>query len=261
MPKPRLMDHVILCFGVLVMVLPVAFLVWRFGTSGTPEDLMALMKTLWTDGFGRMSIGAGDMFWNSLILALGLALFKTAVSLLAAYALVFFQLRGAMFIYSAILLTLFFPIESRLIPTFLVTSQLSLLNSHAGMILPVAASGLGVLIFRQYMLQLPPDVIEAARIDGAGPLRVLLDFVIPLSAPMMAALFAILFVLGWHQYVWPIMITTTSTAHTTLMGGMANAGFAGPGGLGLALLALIPPCIVVLVLQRWLMRGLTNGIH
>jgi sn-glycerol 3-phosphate transport system permease protein len=117
------------------------------------------------------------------------------------------------------------------------------------------------LVFRQYLQQMPPEVIEAAQLDGAGPLRILRDFILPLSVPMIAALFAILFVLGWNQYVWPIMIATTSQDHDTLVRGMANARLGGQSGMALALLALVPPGIVVILAQRWLVRGLTAGIH
>lgn len=261
MPKAHIIDHVILLIGVAVMLAPIGLLVWHLTSSVSPAALWAVFSRLWTTGVSRVGPGADVMMLNSLVLAFGLAVVKGTASLLAAYALVFFRLRYAGVIYAGILLTMFFPIESRILPTFLVASELGLLNSYAGMILPVAASGLGVLVFRQYLLQIPVEVIEAARIDGAGALRILWDFIVPLSAPMMAALFAILFVLGWNQYVWPIMIATTSQEHDTLVRGMANARLGGQTGMALALLALIPPGLVVILTQRWLVRGLTAGIH
>lgn len=243
------------------MVGPVGILVWQLFAGAEFSDLSALFTRLWTVGVTSAGPGAGTMLVNSLVLALGLAFVKGTASICAAYALVFFRLPGQHLIYGIILLTMFFPIETRILPTFAIASQLNLLNSYSGMILPVAASGLGVLVFRQYFKQIPQELIEAARLDGSNPVKILIDIVIPLSLPMIAALFAILFVLGWNQYVWPVMLTTTSQDHATIVSGMNNAGFGGRSGNMLALLALIPPAIVVLALQRWLVRGLTSGIH
>lgn len=254
-------DHLILVIGAVVMIGPVALLVWQLVSGLEPAALWGLFSRVWTDGVSSAGPSGATMMLNSLVLALGLALVKGFMSLCAAYALVFFRLPYASFIYGVILLSMFFPIESRILPTFGVASELGLLNSYTGMILPVAASGLGLLVFRQYLLQIPVEVVEAARIDGAGPMRIFFDMIVPMSVPMIAALFAILFVLGWNQYVWPIMIATTSQEHDTLVRGMANASFRGQTGMVLALLALVPPGLVVLALQRWLVRGLTAGIH
>ncbi len=257
----HLLDHAILLAGVALMCGPVCLLLWQLLTALDLPELWALVQRVWRGGLSSAGIGAGAMMWNSLVLALGVAILKSAMSMMAAYALVFFRLPCSELIYGVILIAMFFPIETRILPTFAVASDLGLLNSYAGMILPITASGLGVLVFRQYMRQIPNEVMEAAQMDGAGPLRVLVDIIIPLSLPMIAAVFAILFVLGWNQYVWPIMITTTSQDHDTLVRGMAYSGFGGTAGMVLALLALVPPAIVVIGLQRWLMRGLTAGIH
>ena len=240
---------------------PVLMLVWLLIVDMNPAALSALFRGLWIDGVSRAGIGAGTMMLNSLILALGVAVLKGTFSLLAAYALVFFRLRYADLIFGVILLAMFFPVETRIIPTFEVAAGLGLLNSYSGMILPVVAGGLGVLVFRQFLQQLPVELMEAAKIDGAGPRRFLIDIVVPVSLPMIAAVFAILFVLGWNQYVWPIMITTTSQSHDTLVRGMEYAGYGGKDGLALALLALVPPTLIVLLLQRTLMRALASGIH
>lgn len=261
MLKTRPLDHVILLAGVVVMTGPVGLLIWQLMSGLDPAALWALIADIWRGGRSGTGIGAGAMMRNSLILALGVAVIKCAISMLAAYALVWFRLPFRGLIYGLILVPMFFPIETRILPTFAVTNELGLLNSYTGMILPITASGLGVLVFRQYLRQMPQELIEAAQIDGAGPIRILLDIILPLSLPMIAALFAILFVLGWNQYVWPIMITTTSQDHDTLVRGMAYAGFGGQAGMVLALLSLLPPAIVVILLQRWLMRGLTAGIH
>lgn len=243
------------------MIGPVCFLIWQLISALEPSAIWVLYLQVWHGGLSSAGIGAGAMMWNSLVLALGVAILKCAISLPAAYALVYFRLPFSKLVYSLILIAMFFPIETRILPTFAITSNLNLLNSYSGMILPITASGLGVLVFRQYLRQIPDVVIEAARMDGAGPMRIFIDIIVPLSLPMMTALFAILFVLGWNQYVWPIMITTTSQDHDTLVRGMAYSGFGGNPGMILALLSLLPPAIIVILLQRWLVRGLTAGIH
>lgn len=260
-PKPRLSDHVILICGAVVMTGPMLILLWRLVVGLNPAEIWAVFADLWVNGVSRSSIGASAMMWNSMMLALGIALLKCALSMLAAYALVCFRLRGANILFGAILLAMFFPIEARILPTFAVTTELGLQNTYAGMILPITASGLGVLVLRRFLLQLPPELMEAAQMDGAGPLRFLRDVVIPMSLPAMTALFVILFALGWNQYVWPIMVTTTSQSHDTLVRGMAYAGLGGRSGLALAFLALLPPTVLVIVLQRPLVRAMTAGIH
>jgi len=260
-PKPRLSDHVILICGAVVMTGPMLILLWRLVVGLNPAEIWAVFADLWVNGVSRSSIGASAMMWNSMVLALGIAILKCALSMLAAYALVCFRLRGANILFGAILLAMFFPIEARILPTFAVTTELGLQNTYAGMILPITASGLGVLVLRRFLLQLPPELMEAAQMDGAGPLRFLRDVVIPMSLPAMTALFVILFALGWNQYVWPIMVTTTSQSHDTLVRGMAYAGLGGRSGLALAFLALLPPTVLVIVLQRPLVRAMTTGIH
>ena len=241
------------------MVGPVALLVWRLVAGQDPQALGALFLDLWENGVSDGGPGAATMAWNSLALALGVALIKCATSVLAAFALVFFRLPFASVIFGALLLAMFFPVETRILPTFAVADDLGLLNTYAGMILPVTASGLGVLVLRQTLRQIPHELFEAARMDGAGPLRFLWDIILPLALPTMSALFAILFVLGWNQYLWPIMIATTSQGHDTLVRGMAYASIDAPAGLALAVLALVPPVIVVMILQPLLVRALFPG--
>lgn len=259
--KTSLLDHAILMIGAIVMTGPIVVLGWQLVASVGVEQLGALFTNLWVNGVSSNAISAGAMLWNSLVVAIGVAILKCVVSMLAAYALVFFRLRLSNLIFGAILLAMFFPIESRMLPTFAVTSDLGLLNSYAGMILPVTASGLGVLVLNQFLRQIPVELMEAARMDGAGPMRFFRDTVLPLSLPMIAALFAILFVFGWNQYAWPIIITTTSLTHSTLVSGMTYAGVGSPSGMALALMALGPPAIVLLLVQRQLVRTLTAGIH
>lgn len=268
--RPRqIVPHVILILGSLMMAVPVIALVM---TSTHTNDVIArdglqLMPgaALWEPYLQVLRPGAAPvhglsaraMLTNSLILALGLALVKTASSLSAAYALVYFRPRFADLWFGILLVSLFFPIETRILPTFYVASDLGLANSYAGMILPVAASGLGVLVFRQFLRQIPNELIEAARLDGAGALRFLWDFVVPLSVPAMAALFSILFVLGWNQYLWPLMINPSSTQHDTIVRGIGRIGTGSNTGLALAVLASLPPIVVMVGMQRWMLKAVT----
>lgn len=261
MRRDRLLDHLILIVGSMFMAGPVVVLVLQLVVGMEPAALWSVFRDVWTGEAGVGALPAWELMRNSLILALGVAILKCSASMLAAYALVLFRLPGREFIFGAILLSMFFPIETRILPTFAVVDQLGLLNSFAGMILPVAASGLGVLVFRLFLQQMPVELLEAARMDGAGAIRFFFDIVLPLSLPMLAALFAILFVLGWNQYVWPIMISTTSQDHHTLLRGVAGLAIESRSGMALVILALVPPVVVFLGLQRFLVRGLTSGIH
>ncbi|OIQ25166.1 MAG: ABC transporter permease [Alphaproteobacteria bacterium MedPE-SWcel] len=255
----RLLDHLILLCGCIVMVGPVVVLaVDLLSTAGIGSQIRDLLLS---DQILGYRLGLRQMLVNSLLLALGVAGLACLLSLPAAFALVFFRLPGREWIFGAILLAMFFPIETRILPSFAVMHQLGLLNTRAGMVLPIVASGFGVLVFRQFLRQVPNEVIEAARLDGAGPLRCLWDILVPMSAPMLAALFAIFFVIGWNQYVWPLMLATTRQDMVTVVSGVARAGPGAVEGQVLALLALLPPGLVMLVSQRWLMRGLTSGIH
>lgn len=251
----RMADHMILIFGCIFMAGPLLFVV--MGSLNTAAPFDAYKHTLFSvDLFGN-GANAMTMLITSTLVACGIAGLKTIVSVMAAYALICFNLRHQTLIFGLILLPLFFPLETRILPTFLITSELGLTNSLAGMILPVVASGLGVLIFRQHLKQMPPDLMEAARLDGAGPLRYLLEILLPVSLPMIAALFTILFVLGWNQYLWPLMVATTSEEHYTIVRGIERIGASGPQGQAFAVLAMLPPLLLMLFTQKWITRGLT----
>jgi sn-glycerol 3-phosphate transport system permease protein len=155
-----------------------------------------------------------------------------------------------------LLLPLFLPIESRLMPTLFVTDALGLLNSYTGLILPVTATGLGTLILRAQFKQMPPEILEAARLDGAGPLRAMWDIYLPLSVPAIAALLAFFFVLGWNQYLWPLVASPSVPDRATLVSGLGLLQVGSPQSLALAAIALLPPLLVFVVAQRWIVRGL-----
>ncbi|MBY4892507.1 ABC transporter permease subunit [Rhodobacteraceae bacterium N5(2021)] len=247
MPRPRALDHVILILGCVVMLGPPALLLVN-GFS------LAALSTLAQPTTPRPDLW--QMLATSLIIAAGVAVLKTATSLLAAFALVFFRVPGAGVIFPLLILPLFLPIESRIMPTILVTDALGLLNTYTGLILPVVATGLGTLILRQQLKQLPPEVIEAARLDGAGPWRVFIDIIIPLSIPILAALLAFFFVLGWNQYLWPLVATPSAPERATVVSGISLLRIGSPASLTLAMVAMVPPLVVFAIAQRWIAKGL-----
>jgi sn-glycerol 3-phosphate transport system permease protein len=202
------------------------------------------------------------MLWNSAVMALAIALGKIAISLLSAFAVAFFRFPGRMLAFWAIFLTLMLPVEVRIFPTFKVVSDLGLVNTYAGLVIPLIASATATLLFRQVFLTIPDEYVEAAKIDGAGPLRFLWDVVIPLSRTNMAALFVILFVYGWNQYLWPLLVTTGAAVETVVVGLVKMLGSEANTEwnviMAAAVLALLPPVAVVLLMQRWFVRGLTE---
>ncbi len=253
MPRPRLSDHLILILGCLLMLAPLALLLW--GSTHGGSSLSTYRQISFSDDLFGNGVTALDMLRNSLIVAGGFAALTTIISVLAAYGLVYFRLRFANAIFLAIVVALFFPVETRVMPTFLVARDLGLLNSYTGMILPIAATGLGTLVFRLTFRQINDDVAEAAKLDGAGPMKFLIDILLPMAAPAVAAVFVILFVIGWGQYLWPLMITTTGEEHYTLVHGIERFGTATPQGMALAVMATLPPVLLVIIAQRWILSS------
>jgi sn-glycerol 3-phosphate transport system permease protein len=204
-----------------------------------------------------------QMLVNSFIMAAGVALGKIAISIISAFAIVYFRFPGRNFFFWMIFVTLMLPIEVRIIPTFKVASDLGLLDSYAGLILPLIASATATFLFRQFFLTIPDELAEAARMDGAGPLRFFWDVVLPLSKTSMAALFVILFILGWNQYLWPLLITSQESMYTVVIGikRMISGGDAATEWnlvMATAMLALAPPALVVVLMQKWFVKGLVE---
>ena len=197
------------------------------------------------------------MLMNSSIVAIGVATLTTLLSFLAAYALVFFKIKFRKTMFWLILATLLFPLESRFITTFQVTVDLGLINSHLGIILPVLAAALGTFFFRQYFLTLPKELIEAATLDGAGPLKFLKDIILPLSYSRAGAIFVIAFMVGWNQYLWPLMISTDDTLYT-LVRGIRLIGQESGTGMALIVITILPPFILLLAFQRWFFHSLSD---
>jgi sn-glycerol 3-phosphate transport system permease protein len=196
-------------------------------------------------------------------MAIGVALGKIAISILSAFAIVYFRFPGRNFFFWMIFVTLMLPIEVRIIPTYQVASSLGILNSYVGLTLPLIASATATFLFRQFFLTIPDELAEAARMDGAGPMRFFRDVMLPLSKTNMAALFVILFILGWNQYLWPLLITTEESMYTVVIGikRMIAGGDASNEWnliMATAMLAMLPPAMVVILMQKWFVKGLVE---
>ncbi|MCI5078507.1 ABC transporter permease subunit [Oricola sp.] len=220
--------------------------------------------------FGSMSFSGSNsgltMFMNSLILGLGFAIGKIVISMCAAYAIVYFRMRFATLAFWLIFTTLLLPLEVRIVPSYEVTQKLGLLNTYTGLIVPLIASATATFFFRQFFMSVPDELVEAARIDGAGPVKFFIDILIPLSRTMIAAIFIIMFVYGWNQYLWPTMIVTEEGKFTLVQGikqitqGLEGNHIPEFGRSNLlAILAVLPPVAIVIFFQSWFVKGLTES--
>ncbi|WP_394199840.1 ABC transporter permease subunit [Litoreibacter albidus] len=274
----RVLDHAILIAGSLFMLIPLLVVLQTTTTTDIetikngPELLIGtqfddnFMKAMFkASGFSGENTGT-SMLINSMILGLGFALGKIVIGMMAAYALVYFRLRFATFAFWLIFTTLLLPLEVRILPSYEIAQKLSLLNTYTGLIVPLIASATATFFFRQYFRSVPEELVEAARIDGAGPVKFFIDILVPLSQTMIAAMFIIMFVFGWNQYLWPTMVTTEEGMYTLVRGikqltqdlegtnipeyGRANM---------LALIAILPPVAVVIFFQSWFVKGLTES--
>jgi sn-glycerol 3-phosphate transport system permease protein len=203
------------------------------------------------------------MLFNSFVMAMGVAVGKISISILSAFAIIYFRFPLRNLFFWMIFVTLMLPIEVRIIPTFKVASDLHLLDSYGGLILPIIASATATFLFRQFFLTIPDELAEAARIDGAGPMRFFWDVVLPLSKTSIAALFVILFILGWNEYLWPLLITSRESMYTVVIGikRMIAGGDATTEWnlvMATAMLALLPPALVVVLMQKWFVKGLVE---
>ncbi len=198
------------------------------------------------------------MLRNSLIVSLSIAGLTTSLSLCAAYALVYFRLPLSMYFFWLTMITLFLPLESRFVTSFQVAATLGLVNTLTGLVLPVLALALGTLFFRQLFLTFPDEYLEAARLDGAGPLRFFWDFILPLSWRRGGAIFVVAFMIGWHQYLWPVVLSTGESTYTIVRGIRLIGLETGPG-MALAVLTLLPPLVLVILFQRYFFQSLAEA--
>lgn len=264
-----IVNHLVLLAGTAFLLLPIALIFFSSTHSSltlTTEGLQMTWGGRFLENYGRVmtlqagfsdDVSAAGMLKNSLIVGLGVATLTTLLSLLTAYVIVFFRFRAGAFVFWLVFVTLLFPLESRFIPTFAITSDLGLVNSHIGIILPVLALALGTFFFRQYFLTIPKEFIEAATLDGAGPFRFLRDFIVPLSWSRAGAIFTIAFMFGWNQYLWPLMISTDESLYT-LVRGIRLIGQASGPGMALIMISILPPFLLLLAFQRWFFRALVD---
>jgi sn-glycerol 3-phosphate transport system permease protein len=216
-----------------------------------------------TVGSGEVGATVGTMMMNSAIMAFGIAFGKIFISLLAAYAIVYFRFRFRMFFFWLIFITLMLPVEVRILPTYKVTADLKMLDSYSGLIFPLIASATATFLFRQFFMTVPDELCEAVRIDGGGPIRFFFDILLPMSRTSIAALFVILFIYGWNQYLWPLLITTDEKYYTLLIGikRMLDVGEGQADWqiiMAATILAMIPPVLVVIFMQKQFVRGMTE---
>ncbi|MBM3557712.1 MAG: sn-glycerol-3-phosphate ABC transporter permease UgpE [Alphaproteobacteria bacterium] len=275
-PWVTFISHAVLILGIAV----VAFPVWITFVASTHDQATMLsgVAPLWPGahlvenyqtvlfaGLGAANAAppVGRMLLNSLVMALSISFGKIAISIIASYAIVYFRFPFRMGFFWMIFITLMLPVEVRILPTFKVVSDLNLLNSYVGLALPLIASATATFLFRQFFLTVPDELAEAARIDGAGPMRFFWDVLLPLSRTSIAALFVIQFLYGWNQYLWPLLITTDEGYYTIVMGisrlvNVVDAAAKWNLVMATTVLALIPPVVVVVVMQRQFVKGLVE---
>lgn len=268
-------SHVMLIIGVLVVLFPlyVAFVAATLDDKQVFQVPMTLIpgghlweniSNIWQGGVGNLKVPFSLLLLNSVVMALAITFGKIVVSVLSAYAIVYFRFPLRSLFFWLIFLTLMLPVEVRIFPTVEVISNLNLLDSYTGLTLPLMASATATFLLRQFFMTLPDELLEAARIDGAGPMRFFWDIVLPLSKTNLAALFVITFIYGWNQYLWPILITSDASMGTAVAGIKSMISTSGAPTqwnqvMAAMILTLIPPLTVVVVMQRWFVRGLVDS--
>jgi len=278
-PLATALSHLVLVLGVLIIAFPI-YLTFIASThtareiaqqapmSLLPGDNIAQSYNLALFG-GQTDNGArtppvAPMLWISLVSALVISIGKIAISLLSAFAVVYFRFPLRNLVFWMIFVTLMLPVEVRILPTYKVVSDLGMLNTYAGLTVPLIASATATFLFRQFFLTVPDELVEAARIDGAGPMRFFWDVLLPLSRTSIAALFVIQFIYGWNQYLWPLLVTTTEDMAPIVMGikrmisGGGDAAIDWNVVMATAILAMLPPAVVVVLMQRWFVKGLVD---
>jgi sn-glycerol 3-phosphate transport system permease protein len=271
-----ILAHAVMILGVLIVAFPL-YLAFVASTHTAQEIVQAPMPLLpgshlW-ETYTKALVGGGSgagstapvarMMWVSLVTALVITFGKIAISLLSAFAIVYFRFPFKSFFFWAIFVTLMLPVEVRIGPTYQVVSDLGMLNSYAGLTIPLIASATATFLFRQFFLTVPDELVEAARMDGAGPMRFFKDILLPLSKTSIAALFVIQFIYGWNQYLWPLLATTTEDMYPVVIG--IKRMIAGGDSqnewnvvMATAILAMLPPAFVVVLMQKWFVKGLVD---
>ncbi|KLR58555.1 MULTISPECIES: sn-glycerol-3-phosphate ABC transporter permease UgpE [unclassified Diaphorobacter] len=274
-PWLNFISHAVLVLGVAIVAFPLylALVASTHTADAIVQSPMPLLpgSHLWENyqaalfGSGKLGFNTNvvHMMWVSFVVAMVITVGKIAISLLSAFAIVYFRFPFKMLCFWAIFVTLMLPVEVRILPTYKVVADLGLLNSYAGLTLPLIASATATFLFRQFFLTVPDELVEAARIDGAGPMRFFKDVLVPLSRTSIAALFVIQFIYGWNQYLWPLLMTTSEDMYPVVIGikRMLAGGEAAVDWnivMATAIVAMLPPTAVVILMQKWFVKGLVD---
>jgi sn-glycerol 3-phosphate transport system permease protein len=272
-PWLTFLTHAILLLGCLVIAFPIY--TTFVASTHSLDDITSYFPLLpgrhmienyhqaLTVGSGEVIATVGTMMMNSAIMAFGIAFGKIFISLLSAFAIVYFRFRFRMLFFWLIFITLMLPVEVRILPTYEVMADLNMLDSYSGLIFPLIASATATFLFRQFFMTIPDELCEAVRIDGGGPIRFFFDILLPMSRTSIAAMFVILFIYGWNQYLWPLMITTDEKYYTLLIGikRMLDVGEGQADWhiiMASTMLAMIPPVAVVIFMQKQFVKGMTE---
>ena len=277
-PVATVLGHLVLLLGVLTVGLPV-YITFIASTQTASQIVQNVPMSLLpgtnivesyklallggTSEYGSTIVPVAPMLLVSLVSALVISIGKIAISLLSAFAVVYFRFPFRNLVFWMIFVTLMLPVEVRIGPTYQVVSDFGMLNSYAGLTVPLIASATATFLFRQFFLTVPDELVEAARIDGAGPMRFFKDILLPLSKTSIAALFVIQFIYGWNQYLWPLLVTTSEDMYPVVMGikRMISGGDAATewnAVMATAILAMLPPALVVILMQKWFVKGLVD---
>jgi len=271
----RYLAHAILILGVAIVAFPIYY---TFVAS--TQSLQTILRPplplvpgdqFWTNyrtalfgGIGRIGgVDVWTLLFNTTVVALAIAIGKIVISILSAFAIVFFRFPFRMLFFWMIFITLMLPVEVRILPTYKVMVDLGLIDTYTGLTLPLMASATATLLFRQFFMTIPGELVEAARVDGAGPWRFFRDILLPLSRTNIAALFVILFIYGWTQYLWPLLVTNRNDMNTIVIALKKMVSFADADTewhlvMVTCVLAILPPVLVVVLMQRWFVKGLVE---
>lgn len=274
-PISNLIGHLILILGIIIVAFPIYY-TFVASTMTSTQIIRPPISLLPGDNFIEnyseaifggvervVGVSLERLLWNSFVVAMAIAVGKIIISFMSAFAIVFFRFPMRMFFFWMIFVTLMLPVEVRILPTYKVIVDLGMIDTYAGLTLPLMASATATFLFRQFFLTIPGELVEAARIDNAGPFRFMRDILLPLSKTNIAALFVILFIYGWTQYLWPLLVTNDAKMNTIIIGlrrmvDWADASTPWNYVMVTAILAIIPPILVVVLMQRWFVKGLVE---
>ncbi|KAB2709907.1 sn-glycerol 3-phosphate transport system permease protein [Ochrobactrum intermedium] len=274
-PISNLVGHLILILGIIIVAFPIYYTFVASTMTSTQiirPPISLLPGDHFIENYGEAIFGGVErvvgvslerLLWNSFVVAMAIAVGKIIISFMSAFAIVFFRFPMRMFFFWMIFVTLMLPVEVRILPTYKVIVDLGMIDTYAGLTLPLMASATATFLFRQFFLTIPGELVEAARIDNAGPFRFMRDILLPLSKTNIAALFVILFIYGWTQYLWPLLVTNDAKMNTIIIGlrrmvDWADASTPWNYVMVTAILAIIPPILVVVLMQRWFVKGLVE---